>query len=82
MISQRDRLSPVPPDPDEERIRLIVDFWNRLRTTDATGESNWEVLEALEREVTECLARRQPHDIDRAEELTALAMLLISGFGR
>jgi hypothetical protein len=68
-------------DSDEERIRRVVEFWNQLRVHDATGRTSWGNLEPLERQVTECLVRRRPRDISRAESLTAIAMHLIAGQG-
>lgn len=62
----------------EERIRLIAEFWNQLRCSDELGATNWEALEPLEREVTECLYQKPP-DIARAESLTALALQMIAG---
>lgn len=73
--------SGVPPGPllsHQERIDWIVDFWNALRINDDPGSTNWEVLEDLERQVTDCLANAPP-DVDFAERLTAQAMLLMTG---
>lgn len=80
MDAPKGRLSPAG-DSDDERIRPIVEFWNQLRVCDATGRTSWEILEPLERQVTECFVRRRPRDIDRAASLTALAMILIAGQG-
>lgn len=74
------RLSPAG-DSDDERIRRIVEFWNQLRVCDATGRTSREFLDSLERQVTDCLARRGPRDINRAESATAKAMVLIAGQG-
>jgi hypothetical protein len=77
MTLRTDGLSPDSfARPDQASIDYFVDFWNDLRTTDDTGRTTWEVLEPLEREVTECLYRG---DVGRAESLTAKAMLLIAG---
>jgi hypothetical protein len=38
-----------------DRIDLVIDFWNALRVNNDPGSTNWEVLEDLERQVTECL---------------------------
>jgi hypothetical protein len=59
-------------------VRQLVEFWNQVRSCDEQGQTSWETLEMLEREVTECLAQ-QPPDIDRAQSVTAKAMLLITG---
>lgn len=56
----------------------LIAFWNELRATDDIGETTWEVLEPIEREVTECLDRA-PSDIGRAVSLTYKAHLLIAG---
>jgi hypothetical protein len=61
-----------------EQIDFIVDFWNALRIDDDPGSTTWEVLEDLERQVTECLDGVLP-DIDSAWGLTAQAMLLMTG---
>jgi len=73
----------LPPagDSGDESTRPIVEFWNQVRVCDATGQTSWEILEPLERQVTECLVRRRPRDLDRAASLTALAMILIAGQG-
>lgn len=63
---------------DKSRIARIIAFWNELRVCDETGWTTWEVLELLEREVTECL-NRDPPDISYAEGLTAKAKFLIIG---
>jgi hypothetical protein len=70
---------PGSDDPFDETIRFIAEFWSNLRVCDELGATNWRVLEPIEREVTECLYRKAPGDIRRAESLTALAMLLIAG---
>lgn len=73
--------SGIPPGmllTEQERIDWIVEFWNALRINDDPGSTNWEVLENLECQVTGCLAV-QPPDVDRAERLTANAMLLMTG---
>jgi hypothetical protein len=64
-------------DADPQR-REIVEFWNRLRVCEELGTNDWEVLESLERQVTECLVR-DPPSYDEASSLTALAMLKIAG---
>lgn len=75
----------MPPgeltDPSEDEIRRIVEFWNQLRVCEELGATNWEVLEPIEREVTECLYW-SPYDVRKAESLTALAMLLIAGVSK
>ena len=74
-----DGLSSDLDDPDRlYLVPIIVDFWNRLRVCDETGKTSWEVLEPLEREVTECLSS-SPRDLGRAWSITAKAMLLITG---
>ena len=77
MCAQLD-LSPDEADTAEVRIRLMVDWWNDLRVCDDSGATTWEELDGLEREVTDCLAKKPP-DANRAEALTAYAMLLIAG---
>ena len=77
MCAQLD-LSPDEADTAEVRIRLMVDWWNDLRVCDDSGATTWEELDKLEREVTDCLAKK-PLDVNRVEALTAYAMLLIAG---
>ena len=74
-----DALSSVESGAKEKRIRQIVEFWNSLRVCDETGQTSWEVLEPLEREVTECLRQNDSSGIDQAESKTALAQILILG---
>jgi hypothetical protein len=69
-----------PDDPQSTaRCQQLIGFWNGLRTCGDSGATTWEVLDALENEVTGCLYRSPP-DIGQAESLTAQAALLIAGF--
>lgn len=77
-VGRRSGLSPEYPDSAEERIRQIVEFWNVLDTCGDPGETTWGVLEDLRLEVTECLDRAPP-DVNKAESLTAYALLLMTG---
>lgn len=76
-MSQLDSSLEEPPD-QSDRTDQIVGVWNSLRTGDDPGATNWEVLERLEREVTDCLAKRPP-DVMNAWSKTAKALLLIAG---
>lgn len=78
MAEQAIGLSPDNPDPVQERIRQIVDFWNELDCCGESGETTWGVLEELRLEVTECLDRTPPC-VNKAESLTAYALLLMTG---
>ena len=60
------------------RCQRIADWWSALRVSEDPGATTWEVLDGLEREVTDCLAV-EPQDICRAESLTARAILLFAG---
>lgn len=60
------------------RIQVIVDFWKDLYDGGDPGGAPWEELDRIHHEVTDCLGRN-PQEISRAENLTALACLLISG---
>ncbi len=71
-------LSPDDPQAMDARRQQLIEFWNELRTCGHSGATTWEVLESLERQVTECLDHAPP-DIGEAESLTALAALLITG---
>lgn len=73
------QLSPDEPQATDARRQQLIEFWNELRTCGDSGATTWEVLDALENEVTGCLYRSPP-DVDRAESLTAQAALLIAGF--
>lgn len=53
--------------------RRIAEFWNGWRIGRYTGGPNREELEAIERQVTDCL---YAGDLAKAERLTAKAMLL------
>lgn len=71
-------LSPDDPQATNARCQRVVEFWNELRTWGDSGATTWEVLESLERQVTECLDHAPP-EVGEAESLTALAALLIAG---
>jgi len=66
------------PTRADDRFRQIADWWSQLRIGDDSGATTWEVLDALERQVTECLTR-DPPDVAKAESVTAKAALLIAG---
>ncbi|MCG8585863.1 MAG: hypothetical protein MI757_14240 [Pirellulales bacterium] len=70
-----DRLSPGK----QERVRAISRFWNEYAVYDDPGGTTREVLRKLQQDVTDCLYEKPP-DIERAEGLTALAMMLMSGW--
>ena len=63
---------------DRDRIDAIVEFWNSLRVSDDHGSTTWEVLDELERRVTDCLALR-PRDITTADRLTTEALFRMTG---
>jgi hypothetical protein len=71
-------LSPDDPQTVEARCQQIIDFWNWLRTCGDPGATTWEVLEPLERQVTEYLDDVPPN-MGGAESTTALAALFIAG---
>lgn len=74
-----DGLSPSNlPRGDDAELNLIIEFWNQLRVSDELGGTTWEVLEPLERRVTECLDRAPP-DVDAARTATAEALWLLDG---
>ena len=56
----------------------IVSFWNEIRTTEEIGVTTWDVIEELERQVTDCLVMVPP-DIGKAVSLTFKAKILIAG---
>jgi hypothetical protein len=61
-----------------DRQRQIARWWDQLRAGEDPGATTWEVLDPLERQVTDCLGR-DPPDLDRADRLTAKAFLLVAG---
>ncbi|MDB5337557.1 MAG: hypothetical protein JWN70_3176 [Planctomycetaceae bacterium] len=73
----------APPDDDlsvrDERMRVLVQFWNNVRMSEDSGATTWEVLERLEMTVTDALSQVPPA-IKLAERLTAEACLLMTGF--
>jgi hypothetical protein len=73
-----DELSPGGRGPPNDSHRSIVDWWNAFSVCDRPGGSTWEVLDDIQRQVTECLSR-DPPDIGQAESLTARAALLMAG---
>lgn len=62
---------------NEERPK-IIEFWSALHICEDPGETTWEVLDPLERQVTEYLDN-DPPNIQMAVSLTAKAALLIDG---
>ena len=65
--------------PDcEIRRQAIVDWWTELSMSGDAGCTSWGVLDAIQAQVTAALTLSPP-DIDKAEHLTARAMLLWSG---
>jgi hypothetical protein len=77
-MTSRSSLSPEYPPDHTERWKAIAAFWNAVSSADDPGETTWEVLEDLQRQVTEC-RMRVPPDIGWAEALTALAALKLTG---
>ena len=61
-----------------QRLRLIDDFWQQLFIGGDPGETTWEELESLYRQVQAAL-RQVPMNVTRAETLTAYAALLMTG---
>ena len=68
----------VSKRPDGIRSQQLAEFWSRLRVSEELGATTWDVLEPLEREVTEALDQ-DPPDFIRADSATAKAFCLISG---
>lgn len=63
----------------KERQWLIIEFWRELQRSGDSGATSWEVLDSIANRVTEALMQ-EPPDLNRAESLTARALLLIEGF--
>jgi hypothetical protein len=70
-------LSPGGPG-NEERLQVLLEFWNALSCQDGAGETTWSELEEVQTRVADCLSRR-PTDLKEAERLTAQAALLLAG---
>lgn len=70
----------LPDDPDRlaARKKQLADWWNSLHLGGNPGASTWEVLDGIERQVSDCLYGDHA-DISRAESLTAEAMHLVAG---
>lgn len=75
MKNHHGRLS---PDDPHDRLRLITEWWNRLAVCGDSGGTTWEVLDELGTAVTDCL-HHAPPELERAESLTAKAILLMAG---
>lgn len=67
----------TPPDHTGRR-QMVVDWWMDLSMSGDGGSISWEVLDAIQAEVTSALALGPP-GLAQAEHLTAKAMLLVSG---
>ena len=80
MFDQPTGMSPEDPRHRSVRIRGMVDFWSDFDVCGEAGATTLEVIEALRQDVTECLSRNPP-DVEKAESLTARALLLIAGRG-
>lgn len=62
----------------EIKKQQLAEFWSQLRVSEELGATNWDVLEPLEREVTEAL-EKDPPDFVLADSATVKAYCLISG---
>ena len=62
---------------DREREKRIANIWNAIDSEFDAGGATDEVLDRLRKEVSDCLYQRPP-DLNRAERLTAQALLRIS----
>ena len=78
MNAHCDKLSPEQLGTQERQTEAIVSMWNELRVGGNSGATTWEVLDALERQVSECLCRKPP-DLGEARSLTYKAALLMAG---
>ncbi len=66
------------PDPLLPQLRQVAEWWNQLRVSGDSGATTWEVLDDLERKVTDCITA-DPPDIARAVSLTMRAMHFVAG---
>lgn len=57
----------------------LAEFWNRLRVIDDPGGTTWDVLEPIERRVTDLLYGGTDEEIRLASRLTAKASYLWQG---
>ncbi len=79
MLNRGCTLSPGEAERRErERAKHIAEFWNSIRM-DELDATIWEVLEPIERQVTECLDQSPPR-IAAAESLTAQALVVLDGY--
>jgi hypothetical protein len=66
-------------DPDyTSRLDWVAWFWQQLYVGENPGETTWEELAVLKRQIDSALAGSPP-DVTRAETLTAYAMWLTTG---
>ena len=79
MKGQKSNVSPAElPRTARNRRQLIIDWWiERERSGDA-GATTWEVLDVLRNRVTYYLMGGAK-SLNKAESLTAQAMLLVAG---
>ena len=66
------------PPGSEIRHQAIVEWWTEVSRSGDAGCTSWEVLDSIQAQVTAALALGPP-SIDRAEHLTARAIMLWSG---
>ncbi len=71
----KDRLPDGLIDP--ELTEGLIVFWNEFSVLENPGGTTWDVLEELQRRVTDCLARGTPQDLLLAHRLTAQAICLL-----
>lgn len=70
--------SPDIPAGLAVRARHVAEFWNSYNVTGDPGASTREVLEGIERQVSDCMSMAM-QAIGKAESLTAIALGLMSG---
>lgn len=81
--SHFNELSPEEPQDRDARLASIVEYWTGIWECEDSGGTTWDVLEELERQVTDCLARHRAEGrrsyLEAAEWLTAKAEFLRAG---
>lgn len=79
MSNDKRQLSTSPAQlSSSSRAKQIAEFWNSLRTCEELDTAIWEVLEPIERQVTEYLDRSPPL-LTQAESVTAQVMIMLAG---
>jgi hypothetical protein len=74
-------LSSAEPLSVEERVDLLKKIWHGWSMSGDAGATTWDVLEAIQAQVTDCLyfGSKRLDYLEMAESLTAKAFGLMAG---